>query len=31
MIDQMKVLRICSIIVSAAMALYAVIYALSGR
>lgn len=31
MIDQMKVLRLCSIIVSAAMALYAVIYALSGR
>ncbi|MGO5028594.1 methyl-accepting chemotaxis protein [Candidatus Agathobaculum pullicola] len=30
MIDQMKVLRICSTIVSAAIALYAVIYALSG-
>lgn len=31
MIDQMKVLRICSTIVSTAMALYAAIYALSGR
>ena len=31
MIDQMKVLRLCSIIVSAAMARYPVFYALSGR
>ena len=31
MIDQMKILRVCSIIVSAVLVLYAGIYALSGR